>query len=132
MILMIPSFSNRTAPAKPSRPSSTRRSMTLISPISPSSFIHTTFRATVPITIWDRAGLSHVEFFENLLTHFTSQHVNQVLLRRLLHGGERPESLDQQLAALLADARQIFELAVQDAFRAAAAVRRDCEAVRLV
>src|SRR6266540_5718581 len=133
---MMPSCSNRIAPVKPSRPSSTRRWMRSISPISPSKFILPPLQilswgiaiqlshVPSPFTLSPRRGegdgvRGSVQFFVQRAAHFASQHVDQVLLGSLLHSRHAAEALDEQTAALLADSRQIIELAVQRALRSA-------------
>ena len=59
----------------------------------------------------------------DLLPDFASEHVHQILRRGLLHRGKTSESFDEQATTLVADARQIIELAMQHAFRATAPMR---------
>src|SRR5712691_7661013 len=124
MILMIPSFSKRMAPVNCSRHNSTRRATRSMSRISPSSI------TPPPI----RCKLSHarVQLVVQDLSHFFSEHVDQILRRGLLYAGHTSEPFDQNPPPLVADARQIIELAVQNPLRSSAPMRRDREAMRFV
>src|SRR5205823_14648600 len=62
-----------------------------------------------------RAKSLSVQFVPNLLPDFASENVHEVLRARLLHGGQTAEALDEKPTALLADARQVIELAVRHA-----------------
>src|SRR5256885_2834630 len=64
--------------------------------------------------------------------HLRPQHIDEVLFGGLLHAGDAAEALEEEAAALLADAGEIVELTVQGPLRAAAAVGGNGEAVRLV
>src|SRR5689334_3016537 len=110
MILMMPSFSKRMAPVNFSRHKSTRRATRSMSRISPSSITPPPIRARNYRTL-------RVQFVVKRLTDFLAEHIDQILRRRLLHAAHTSEAFDEKSPALVADARQIIELAVQHAFR---------------
>src|SRR4029079_14024714 len=66
------------------------------------------------------------------LSHFATEHVHEVLRRRLLHTQHAAETLDEKTPAFLADAREVVELAVKGPLRPSPAMRRHREAVCLV
>src|SRR5688572_2686876 len=123
---MIPSLSKRIAPVNCSRHSSTSRSTSWISLISPSSMLPL-FRWTGDYRMW-----LTMQLLPQRLPHLSPQHVHEILRRRLADRGHAAEALEQEAFALLADARQVIELAVERPFRAPAAVRRDGEAMSLI
>src|SRR5437667_902742 len=130
---MMPSRSKRIAPVKRSRPRSTRRRTRSISPMDPSKLIPPTPSFALGSAQQNyRTRDSRVQFVVETLSYFPSEDVHQILFGRLLHAGDAAETLDQQTPALLANPRQIIQLAVQHALRTATSMRGDREAMRIV
>src|SRR5260370_41849131 len=98
---MMPSFSNRIAPVKCSRPSSTSRAMRSISPMMPSKFM-----AAI-------VACSRVQFVVKRLPDFGPEDVHQVQRGGLLHARQAAEALDEEAPPLFADSGHLIELAVQ-------------------
>src|SRR6266550_7003084 len=117
---MMPSCSKRTAPVNCSRPSSTRRSMRSIEPMDPSKLIPPPTLSFASESA--RQIISRVKFLVERLSNFSSEHVDQILLRSLLHAGHTSESLDEQSSSLVSDPRQIIELTVKHPFGSAPAM----------
>src|SRR5438045_1738039 len=107
---MMPSCSKRTAPVNWSRPSPTRRSIRSIEPMDPSKLIPPALSVASGSA---RQIISRVQFVVERLSYFSSQHIDQVLFRRLLHAGDAPEPFDEKPSTFVSDARKIFQLAVQ-------------------
>src|SRR5436853_7230180 len=117
---MMPSCSKRTAPVNWSRPSPTSRSMRSIEPMDPSKLIPPTLSAASGSA---RQIISRVQFVVERLSYFSTEHIDQVLFRRLLHAGDAPEPFDEKATTFVSNARKIFQLAVQRPLRSSPAMR---------
>src|SRR5687767_10318427 len=73
-----------------------------------------------------------MHFIVQGLADLLAQHVHEILRRCLFDARDATEALDEQTLAATADSRQIIQLTLQGPFRAAAAMRRHCKAMRLI